>query len=376
MKIRGVCYDVGRVYGGRFKTRPVFDPATTHRELEIIRTDLHCNAVRLQGRDIGRLMAAGEDALRQGLEVWFSPELFEKSLPTTLSYLVEAAKAAEPLRERFPGRMVFCVGTEASLFTRGIVPGRTIDRRTANVREDFKSGRYVQPLQAFLAGATEAVRPVFHGPLTYASLPFEAVDWSLFDIIGVDHYRIAGNDDRYADTLRRFLSHGKPVVNTEFGHSPYRGDTAGLLGLGERDNMSLFLHQVPLAGRLVRPRLKKGTHVRDEGLQARQLTRTLSLLDSAGVDGAFVWTFVDPRWTFSEDPRYDLDMSAASLVKTYADRHGTTYPDMPWEPKEHSGPWPATTPAGEPRLATRHGHPFHDRGGSLVAPAASDPPRS
>ena len=49
MDIKGVCYDVGRVYAGRFLTRPVFDPATTGRELQIIRDDLHCNAVRFQG---------------------------------------------------------------------------------------------------------------------------------------------------------------------------------------------------------------------------------------------------------------------------------------------------------------------------------------
>lgn len=334
MKIRGVCYDVGRVYGGRFKTRPVFDPVTTHRELEIIRNDLHCNAVRLQGRDIGRLMTAGEDALRQGLEVWLSPELFEKSPPTTLSYLIEAARAAEPLRERFPGRLVFCVGTEASLFTRGIVGGRTIEKRIASLRAQVKSGAGGQPLQAFLSDANGAVRRVFHGPLTYASLPVEQVDWSLFDIIGVDHYRVARNEDRYVGTLKPLFSHGKPVVNAEFGHSPYQGDAADFLGLGVADNWSLFLHQLPLLGRFVRPRLKKGNHVRDEARQAREITKTLTLLDAAGVDGAFVWTFADPRWTCSEDPRYDLDMSAASLVKTYACRPGTTYPDMTWEPKE------------------------------------------
>jgi hypothetical protein len=101
------------------------------------------------------------------------------------------------------------------------------------------------------------------------------------------------------------------------------------------DKRSLFLHQLPLVGRFVRPRLKKGNHVRDEAWQAREITKTLTLLDAAGVDGAFVWTFADPRWTFSEVPRYDLDMSVASLVKTYcAGRSGTTYPDMTWEPKE------------------------------------------
>jgi hypothetical protein len=341
MDIRGVCYDVGRVYRGvgrvyrgGFKTRPVFDPATISRELEIIASDLHCNTVRLQGRDIRRLMTVAQDALWQGLDVWLSPELFEKSLSATLSYLIEAARAAEPLRERFPGRLVFCVGTEASLFTRGIAGGRTIEKRMASLRAQVRSGTGGQPLRAFLAGATSAVRQVFHGPLTYASLPVESVDWSLFDIIGVDHYRIARNEDRYVATLKPFFAHGKPVVNAEFGHSPYQGDAADFLGFGVADNRSLFLHQLPLVGRCVRPRLKKGHHIRDEAWQAREITKTLTLLDAAGVDGAFVWTFADPRWTYSEDPRYDLDMSAASLVKTYAGRPGTTYPDMTWEPKE------------------------------------------
>jgi hypothetical protein len=33
-----------------------------------------------------------------------------------------------------------------------------------------------------------------------------------------------------------------------------------------------------------------------------------------------------------EGTRHDLDMTATSLVKTYARGHGTTYPDLPWEP--------------------------------------------
>jgi hypothetical protein len=86
----------------------------------------------------------------------------------------------------------------------------------------------------------------------------------------------------------------------------------------------VLLHQIPLVGRFVRPRLKKGTHVRDEAMQARELTRTLGLLQTASIDGTFVWTFADPQWTFSDDPRYDLDMAAASLVKTYSRGRGTT----------------------------------------------------
>jgi hypothetical protein len=69
MKLKGICYDVGRVMMDN-QWHPDFDPQTIHRELEIIKHDLHCNTVRLLGRDIDRLMLAAEDALNQGLEVW------------------------------------------------------------------------------------------------------------------------------------------------------------------------------------------------------------------------------------------------------------------------------------------------------------------
>jgi methylase of polypeptide subunit release factors len=50
MKTRGVIYDAGTVYGTGLisvSTRLAFDRTTTRRELEIIGTDLHCNAVRI-----------------------------------------------------------------------------------------------------------------------------------------------------------------------------------------------------------------------------------------------------------------------------------------------------------------------------------------
>lgn len=61
MNRRGVCYDVGRVHmDGNW--RPKFDPRIVRRELGIIKHDLHCNAVRIQGLDIDRLMTASEDS--------------------------------------------------------------------------------------------------------------------------------------------------------------------------------------------------------------------------------------------------------------------------------------------------------------------------
>jgi hypothetical protein len=333
MNRRGVLYDAGRVLG--LNWRPVFDRQTVRRELQIIRDDLHCNAVKICGRDLDRLVAASEDALRLGLEVWFSPELWDRPTGETLAYIATAAGEAERLRRQWPDLVVFSVATEATLFVRGIVAGRTFNQRLANVRRDVRAGRHAQPLAAFLATAGRNARSVFGGPITYASLPFEPVDWSLFDIVGVDHYRESRNASRYLDTLGRFRAHGKPVVITEFGMRTYQGaDTDGALGTGITNWKTVALHRLPLLGRLVRPRLAAGTHVRDEVLQARRIVENLAILDDAGVDGAFVCTFVEPLSTYSPDPRYDLDMGALSLVKTYAHGRGATYPDLTWEPKE------------------------------------------
>jgi hypothetical protein len=133
---------------------------------------------------------------------------------------------------------------------------------------------------------------------------------------------------------RPLLAHGKPVVVTAHGMRTYQGaDRDGNLGTGITDPTTAFLHLLPLLGRLIRPRIK-GHHVRDEALQARRIVEDLTILNAAGVEGAFVCTFLEPLSTHDPDPRYDLDMSALSLVKTYARGHGITYPDMAWEPKE------------------------------------------
>ena len=329
MRRRGVSYDVGRVLG--LSSRPVFDAQVVHRELEVIKNDLHCNAVRICGRDLDRILVAAEDALDQGFEVWLSPELWNKNRARTLAYVEKAAAAAEPLRARWPDRLVLSVASEATLFVKGIVPGSTLPKRLKRL---FRVGRtgYVEPLRDFLTKAVVSARRGFHGPITYASLPFEQVDWSLFDIVGVDHYRDARINDKYVEMLQPLLSVGKPVVVTEFGMRSYRGaESSGSLGFGIVNSWSQLLHSLPVVGSFVRPRLNKGTYIRDESLQANEILETLTVLEESGVDGAFVCTFVEPIAPFSDDPAHDLDMSALSLVKTYARGHRTTYPDMSWD---------------------------------------------
>ena len=340
MNRRGVIYNTGVVFSGpgyRVRTRPVLSERVANRELEVIRDDLHCNAVRLAGRDTGRLTWVAESALALGLEVWLSPTLWGASAETTLRHVVAAAEPAERLRRLHPGRVVFVVGGELTLSMPGIVPGKDVAQRVREAIARVKAGDHGADdrLNDFLGRACAAVRAVYRGPLTYASLVWEGVDWDLFDIIGVDHYRDARIKDRYAAMLEPLLARGKPVVVTEFGMRTYQGaeGDGGTLGFGVADDKSVFLHQLPAVGRLFRERLK-GDYVRDEAMQARELTETLAILEAAGVDGAFVAEFVTPEATVSDEPRHDLDMNAFALVKTYRHGRGATYPDMNWEPKQ------------------------------------------
>ena len=125
MNRRGVCYDAGRVMWGQ-DWRPEFSAEEARRELQIIRDDLHCNAVRICGQDPGRLIAAGGHALDCGLQVWLSPELWDHSPSDTVGYIAKAADAAEELHRHRPRQVVLSVGSEATLFMAGIVEGTSV----------------------------------------------------------------------------------------------------------------------------------------------------------------------------------------------------------------------------------------------------------
>jgi len=335
---QGVHFDTGTVFRGPGYTvstrrqRP--GPATTKRELQIIRDDLHANAVRVVGSDIGRLAVAAETALSLGLEVWFSPAFFEYQPKETSSRLVAAAEAAASLEEAQPGRVVFVAGSELTLFMPGLVEGKTITQRLERLKGDpavLRNGR----LDEFLGDLARRLRGVFSGPITYAALVFEQVDWAPFDFVGLDHYRDERVKDSYLDRLTPFLHLGKPVVVAEFGMRTHRGaESSGALGFGVTDGTRLWLHTWPVVGRFVRPRLR-GAFERDEAMQARELAETLDILERSGVAGALLSTFATPEAYTDDDPLYDLDMDSMSLVKALPDgRHGSTYSDMAWEPKE------------------------------------------
>ncbi|MGH6653794.1 MAG: abortive infection protein [Actinocrinis sp.] len=326
MNWRGVNYDVGIEYGTRHHSRPTFDPDIVRRELHIIATDLHCNAVRISGTDPQRLTVAARYALDAGLDTWLSPQLIDRSPQQTLDYIVRCAEAAEGLRGHRDA-VTFVLGCELTLFMNGIIKGRTMIERVRNPATLLKLKllkTHNKPLNEFLTRATTAVRQVYKGPLTYAALPIEAVDWTLFDIIGLDYYRAKRNRATYGQSLATWSVHDKPVVVTEVGLCPYQGaEDKGPHGF-------MIVEDAPDGAGGMR---LNGDYIRDEAMQARELIEMLRILEAAGADGTFVFTFVTPALPHSTQPRLDLDLGGFGLVTTHTDREGTRYPGLPWDPK-------------------------------------------
>jgi len=333
MRGKGITYDTGFLSAGTSTHEP-FDPEIVRREMRVIRDDLHCNAVRITGGLPERLEIAATCAAEAGLEVWFCPFTNGLTQKEVLDLLADCADRAEGLR-RNTAEVVFLTGSELSLFTIGIFPGDTLEKRLALISDPLRVRPLIPEVRArmkdFLHRAVEVSRARFGGRMSYASLPLEGVDWSLFDIIATDAgYRTKMMAANFRDQMRAFVAHGralgKPVAITEFGCATFRGSA-------DEGGSELTMIEWNDKGRPVR---LKGDYVRDENEQASYLAELLDIFGEAGIDSAFVYTFARYDLPHRSNPAEDFDLASRGIVKVldagWRSRDGR-YPDMRWEPK-------------------------------------------
>jgi hypothetical protein len=328
MRAKGINYDTGFINKGTSSREP-FDVAVVTREMQIIRDDLHCNAVRVTGGDVQRLEVAAGIAAAAGLEVWFSPFTCDLTFDEMLDLLADCAERAERLRRR-GAEVVLVLGAEISLLNKGFLPGDTIGERI-ELLSDLPRLRALMPtvppqVNDFLGRAVPLVRERFGGRITYAAMPFEGVDWAPFDILSLDLYRSAEVAGQFAAGIRSLVAQGKPAAITEFGCCTYRGAA----DRGARSGEIIVWDK-----QTARPLGLDGEYTRDEAEQATYLRELLEIFMREGLDSAFVFTFVQYALPHrpGADPRADLDRAAYAIVAVYEDEYGTTYPDMRWEPK-------------------------------------------
>lgn len=321
-------YDTGFVRNGTI-SRKTFDPTVVQRELAIIRDDLHCTAVHIIGGDPDRLELAAQYATDLGLEVWFSPYPLELTTTEILTLFADCAARAERLRQT-GANVVFVAGVELTLMNHGFIPGNDPLSRVDTLLADpaHRAEHIAQVnelLTTFLTEAVTTIRQHFHGKLTYAAIPFERVDWTMFDFVTIELIRSAEVADQFREGVRTLVAQGKPVAITGFG-------TATWHGAADVAPRSLEILEYDEAGEPLR---LNGDYTRDEQGQANYLRELLEIFDTEGVDAAFVFLFA--LYSFPHrpngEPRHDLDLASLGIVKVLEDGKGTTYPDLPWEPK-------------------------------------------
>jgi len=328
MKYKGINYDTGmRTTTGKL-TREKLEPEVIAKEISIIRHELHCNAIRISGLDIDRIVMASEIALQQNLSVWFSPSLHYENINNTVPYILDAAERAEELRDRY-GNLVFVVGCEMTLFTPGFIRGDGWKERVSRMFSPLSilknqlglRRNYNKKLNRFLSQLIVKIKKRFHGDITYASGTWEKPDWNLFDYAGVDLYRSFFNKKNFIAEIHRYKKTGKPLVITEFGCCTYKGaDDKGAAG------WTIVDWNKP------KPELK-GNFTRDETVQSDYIIDLLNIFDKEEVFAAFVFTFISCNYTWSEDTRYDLDMAAFGITRSMPGNL-PGYKNLPWVPKE------------------------------------------
>lgn len=334
-KFRGVVYDVGLNFSGTgFSVEP-FNPLLVAHDIGVIARDLHATAIRIEGEEIDRLVTASRLAHEAGLAVFFNPWKMNATAEELLPYYAAAATAAEQLRLEGMD-IVFVAGCEYPIFNKGIIPGDTLMDRLSGIWAFFGAGEQDseqtrlwmdqawERLNGYLKSFVDVIRPKFAGPVSYAATTFEQVDWSLFDIVGVDHYRMAESDEAYVDHLNRYRL-DKPLVVMEVGSCAYVGAAAlGATGF-------MVLEGVNPDGTGI---FKDGVvPTRSETEQADYVETQVRLLSAAPVDGVFVYVFSFPTYPTGEGAK-DLDMASFALVKTFPADDARSRSMPPWAPKE------------------------------------------
>ena len=301
LALRGICYDTGTRYVGGVSSREPWHLDDVERDMAAIASDLCCNSVAVFGSDLDRLVAAAGIAQRHGLAVSLQVRPIDTDRPGLLEAVAAAAEACSRLAA--DGPVTLNIGCELSLFMRGFLPGRTFLTR-------MKALAFLWPtlplinfrLNRVLKAAAAVARTRFDGPITYAAGTWESVDWTPFDLVGVDLYRDRHNEKSFAADLDQYLASGKPLVITEFGCCTFEGAER----LGGGGWLAIDHEKDP-------PELKPGL-VRSEETQARLIGELIDLFAAAGVHGAYVFTFIEPGNRRSDAPRLDLDTASYGLV--------------------------------------------------------------
>jgi len=273
--VKGMIYNTGITRLGTGTSYPTPPREQMEEELEVIKNELGCNAIRLSGDDDAMLQAA-HIALRKDFTViGLSPCYEDATVEETERLFNDFVRKMGDLARN--DRILLMVGNELTLECIGWSNATTYEERV----KDWEARRQNQDrLNELLRSLLDCVPNHFRGKTTYARGCWEEVDWRKldFDIVGSNEYWW-DNDypEKYVERLRQLRAYGKPLYITEFGSCTFKSALVSTYREAEGKEYS-------------------------QEAQASYIEHYLRLFNTGQVDGCFVYIFndrkPDPRATF------------------------------------------------------------------------------
>ena len=242
VSLKGINYHVGRRYMGDYGSTPT--PDEINESLEVIRTELGCNAIKLYGDNLDVMIFSAEKAAEKGFQTIILSQRYSFTAPnqeTTIDEhvkaVIEFSKKAEAFRIKHDD-VILNIGEELQYTVSGLVDAPSYSERTQIYSKMNPEERAVvdKKLNAYLGQMLEGVRSNFLGPVTYSPNPMTkfAIKWQElgFDIVGpMGYYPDDGwnTESNIIKDLIRLKTYGKPVIITESGCECFVGADKGIL---------------------------------------------------------------------------------------------------------------------------------------------------
>lgn len=287
--IKGITYETGIKWSDKWPSSSRMQlvkltPDQIDRELEIIRDELGCNAIRITGDNNTELLKVTQMASNRFKEILISPRYIDADMGTTISKLCGLAKNVETLRRRSNSTIIFVIGNESTYETRGVMSDlptfyERLDEFMQLSSEAYqkKKEQWDKTLNDFLKRGISELRRVYGGKVTYSAAPQEGINWNElgFDVIGLNEYLSYDwqTEEQYIERIKSSKSIGKPVYNTEWGSCTFK-DALMYGGIGWKYGADKTY---------------------DQEAQADAIERQLEIFNTIGIDGCFLYSFIETK---------------------------------------------------------------------------------
>jgi hypothetical protein len=242
-------------------------------DLNMIRSELGCNGIRINSNSNGQLSTCGQMAIEKNFDcIILNPRYINETPENTIKNIENFSKLAEGLRKTSEA-VELQVGNELTADAFGMVPGKDYNTRAANLAKGIYNPDWKNKLVNLLKDLISVSRKNFGGKISYAAgnywekIPYDSLD---FDVICSNEYVYSGKFEDVEIGLKGLKTYGKPVYQTEFGSCTYEGACfwGGAGGW----------HSGPYS----------------EETQTSCIEEYLEIINRVKIDGCFLWDFYEP----------------------------------------------------------------------------------